>query len=129
MNEIWKAENISSGNKDDLFQAIITADNGTKLIAQVPSMKIALKIVREHNLLLPPQEWVCPYCECDIQDAEHSVTCPIPHVFSPETDDAVELSLEADAAKTCVKCGADVTGLVYCKICGTDTPRARLLSK
>ena len=31
--------------------------------------------------------------------------------------------LAVDGAKVCVKCGANVDGLIYCKRCGTDTPR------
>ena len=48
-NEIWKVESIKSGSGDDLFEAIITAQDGTKLIAQVSFMKTAQEIVDTHN--------------------------------------------------------------------------------
>lgn len=39
--EIWKTESIESGSDDDLFEAIITAEEGTKLIAQVAKKETA----------------------------------------------------------------------------------------
>lgn len=44
-DKAWKIESIKSGSPDDLFEAIITSEQGTKLIAQVPTMETAEEIV------------------------------------------------------------------------------------
>ena len=48
-NFLWEVTLIGSGNKDDLFEAIITADDDTKLIAQVTLAETARQIVSLHN--------------------------------------------------------------------------------
>jgi hypothetical protein len=78
--EIWKAESIKSGSDDDLFEAIITTAEGTKLIAQVTKEETAKWIVDAHNLLLNildeiDIEYTCLHC--GKQFPGHEKDCPI----------------------------------------------------
>lgn len=78
--EIWKVESIESGNDGDLFEAIITANDGTKLIAQVPKKETAKWIVDAHNLLLNildelDIEYNCLHCGKKFP--LHDEDCPI----------------------------------------------------
>lgn len=117
-NEIWKVESIKSGSEDDLFEAIITAQDGTKLIAQVPFMKTAQEIADTHNQLLPPHEWVCAWCECDFGE-KHGKKCEVRKIIH-EGREAAQHTL----AHGRLPCGHPRTSLVrpllgspYCNDC------------
>lgn len=78
--EIWKLESIESGSDGDLFEAIITTNEGTKLIAQVPKKETGKWIVDAHNLLLNildeiDIEYNCLHCDKKFPD--HEEDCPI----------------------------------------------------
>lgn len=110
-NEIWTVESISSGNDDDLFEAIITAEYGTKLIAQVPFMKTAQEIVDMHNQLLPPHEWVCVWCECDFGE-KHGKKCEVRKIIH-EGREAAQHTL-AHGQGLCPECDSDILPSQYC---------------
>lgn len=80
----WAYSVIGSGDREnELLEVIITADLGRQLIGAVSDVKVAEKIVREHNALLPPFDWTCSECGCDF-DCKHESWCGIGRMVSGE---------------------------------------------
>jgi len=105
--EIWKSESISSGNDDDLFEAIITAEEGTKLIAQVAKKETAKWIVDAHNLLLNildeiDIEYNCLHCGKKFP--AHDEDCPIQKIRLLVVE-AVEHGVHPTDGGLCAVCG------------------------
>jgi len=74
--ELWKVDRIGFSD-DALFEALITAEDGTKLIAQIAKLETANYIVEMHNSRLTKRALdgarFCPACHALLE--EGSVYC------------------------------------------------------
>jgi len=142
--ELWKVDQVGFG-KDDLFEAIITAEEGTKLIAQVTTMSVANDIVEDHNRRIikcvccaANSKWfkfcpdcgrfLQPVCTCDkpqkgeMVDGFYCENCGMPWIEQHKAQTRLTpLALDA-ALWVCQNCGeASEVSSQQCSVC--NTPR------